>query len=185
MLPLLGSEKEAKEIAVSLLKEYEPVFETAFLNAYRAKLGLISKTKEDDPLIHSLLSQMHQSGVDYTNFFRRLSQFQSATDHGNVRDQFIDINAFDLWSQQYSQRIADDKADNRARQSLMRQTNPKFVLRNYLAQQAIEQAEAGDYAEIDRLLLILQSPYDEHDEFNHYTSPPPDDSKGIPLSCSS
>jgi uncharacterized protein YdiU (UPF0061 family) len=185
MLPLLGAEQEAKEIAVTLLKEYEPIFETTFINAYRAKLGLISEAEDDPQLIQSLLSQMHQSQVDYTNFFRDLSQFQSATEHGNLRDQFMDIKAFDNWSQQYSQRLTEDEADSQTRQNLMRKTNPKFVLRNYLAQQAIEQAETGDYAEIDRLLLILQSPYDEHDAFSQYTTPPPAQSKGIPLSCSS
>ena len=67
----------------------------------------------------------------------------------------------------------------------MKQINPKFILRNYLAQQAIEQAEAGHYAEINKLMTVLQMPYDEHPEYEHYAALPPDWGKKLEVSCSS
>jgi uncharacterized protein YdiU (UPF0061 family) len=60
------------------------------------------------------------------------------------------------------------------RQQQMQATNPKYILRNYLAQIAIEKAEKGDFSEIDTLLMLLQNPYDEHPNHEHYADLPPD-----------
>jgi uncharacterized protein YdiU (UPF0061 family) len=67
----------------------------------------------------------------------------------------------------------------------MRQVNPKYILRNYLAQQAIEQAEAGDYREIERLLELLHNPYDDQPQFESYAATAPEWSKSLSVSCSS
>jgi uncharacterized protein YdiU (UPF0061 family) len=64
--------------------------------------------------------------------------------------------------------------------------NPKFILRNYLLQQAIVQAEAGDFLEVDRLFKVMNKPFDEHPELEaHYTQPPPAWAKSLCISCSS
>jgi uncharacterized protein YdiU (UPF0061 family) len=67
----------------------------------------------------------------------------------------------------------------------MRATNPKYILRNYLAQQAIAAAERGDYSEIETLDKLLQKPFDEQAEFGSYAQAPPDWARHIELSCSS
>ncbi len=67
----------------------------------------------------------------------------------------------------------------------MRRSNPKYILRNYLAQKAIERAEQGDYSETERLLRLLQSPYDEQPEMDRYAAEPPDWGRHIEVSCSS
>lgn len=67
----------------------------------------------------------------------------------------------------------------------MKATNPKFILRNYLAQQAIEKAEQGDYSELDNLMTVLSAPYDEHPELDRYADLPPDWGKKLEISCSS
>ena len=67
----------------------------------------------------------------------------------------------------------------------MRAVNPKFVLRNYLAQAAIERAEGGDYGEIERLLALLSRPFDEQPEMQVYAAPPPEWGRRIVVSCSS
>jgi hypothetical protein len=67
----------------------------------------------------------------------------------------------------------------------MLRTNPKYILRNYLAQAAIEKAQAKDFSEVDRLFTILRSPFDEHPGMEHYTAPPPDWARNIQVSCSS
>jgi uncharacterized protein YdiU (UPF0061 family) len=67
----------------------------------------------------------------------------------------------------------------------MLRTNPKFVLRNHLAEVAIRQAQAGDYSEIDRLLYLLHSPFDEHPGMDAWADFPPDWASQLHISCSS
>ena len=67
----------------------------------------------------------------------------------------------------------------------MRAVNPKFILRNYLAQIAIRQAEAGDFSEVDRLMRLLQSPFAEWPEWESYADLPPDWGRKLEISCSS
>ena len=71
------------------------------------------------------------------------------------------------------------------RQQQMQATNPKYILRNYLAQIAIEKAEKGDFSEIDTLLMLVQNPYDEHPNYEHYANIPPDWEQHLEISCSS
>ena len=67
----------------------------------------------------------------------------------------------------------------------MRKANPKYILRNYLAQTAIQKAEAGDYSEVDRLMTVLQSPFEEWPAFESYAALPPDWGRKMEISCSS
>ena len=67
----------------------------------------------------------------------------------------------------------------------MRAVNPKYILRNYLAQNAIEQAESGDFDEVTRLVHLLQQPYDDQPEFGQYADLSPDWARHLDLSCSS
>ena len=67
----------------------------------------------------------------------------------------------------------------------MRAANPKYVLRNWLAEAAIRRARAGDYAEIDRVLRCLRHPFDEQPEFSALAAPAPDWARGLEVSCSS
>ena len=67
----------------------------------------------------------------------------------------------------------------------MNQTNPKYVLRNYLAQVAIEKAQNKDFTEVERLLAVLQRPYDEQPEHEQYAALPPDWASHLEVSCSS
>jgi uncharacterized protein YdiU (UPF0061 family) len=71
------------------------------------------------------------------------------------------------------------------RQQQMQAINPKFILRNYLAQIAIEKAEKGDFSELDTLLMLLQSPFAEHPDYERYADLPPDWGHDLEISCSS
>ena len=84
--------------------------------------------------------------------------------------------------------LARLEADNVVRESRRRQmlaVNPKYILRNYLAQQAIERAEAGDFREVESLHDLLQKPFDEQPDFEDYAAEPPDWARHLDLSCSS
>jgi len=82
-------------------------------------------------------------------------------------------------------RLKLEHSDDTARKLSMDRVNPKYVLRNYLAQTAIEKAQQKDFSEVQRLLHILQRPYDEQPEHDDYAKLPPDWAATIEVSCSS
>ena len=124
--------------------------------------------------------------TDYTIFFRSLSECIGTGDITSCRDLFIDREAFDRWYEVYSERVQREGLSPDARSERMKQVNPKFILRNYMAETAIRKAQDhADYSEIDSLMKILRTPYDEHPEHEHYAGHPPEWAQQIEVSCSS
>ena len=188
MLPLFDERLEAgAEWANAALGDYRSVFNEQYQMRMHAKLGLRDTRQEDAALLRRLLDLLAENHVDYTNFFRALGRFDSAADARNseLRDMFIDRPAFDAWTVDYRTRLLAEQSNDDARRRAMERTNPKFILRNYLAQQAIADAERGDYTEIEHLLQLLQNPFDEHHGQERYTAPPPDWGRQLAISCSS
>ncbi|MFZ5660218.1 MAG: protein adenylyltransferase SelO [Pseudomonadota bacterium] len=176
------------EAAREALGRYGPAYATHYVELMCAKLGLRDHTREDIPLVTDLLQLLHASQVDYTGFFRALGGFSTETAAANapLRDLFIDRVAFDAWAARYRTRLLADGSPDGERKARMARVNPKYVLRNYLAQIAIDRAvEARDYSEIDRLLALLRRPYDEQPDMQAYAAPPPDWAQHIQVSCSS
>jgi hypothetical protein len=98
----------------------------------------------------------------------------------------VDREAFDHWAQKYRNRLKLENTQDSERKTQMDGVNPKYVLRNYLAQVAILKAvEERDFSEIDRLLFLLKSPFHEHPEMEHYADLPPDWARHIQVGCSS
>ncbi|WP_028534848.1 protein adenylyltransferase SelO [Paludibacterium yongneupense] len=170
----------------SALDEYEGLFRTAWLARMRAKLGLDVEHEDDGALIERLLSALESANADFTVFFRRLCDF-AATGSVAVFDGVPDDGtAFYGWLEQYRERLELDGGVCMRRACAMRRVNPCYVLRNHLAQRAIEAArDARDYGEIERLARCLAHPYDESAEFADYAVPPPRDMPAVALSCSS
>ena len=102
-----------------------------------------------------------------------------------LRDDFIDRAAFDSWYSRYRARLRQEQIDDAQRQQAMRAVNPKYILRNYLAQLAIDQAEKDDIQPLQRLHQALQQPFTEQPEFNDLAALPPDWGKHLEISCSS
>jgi uncharacterized protein YdiU (UPF0061 family) len=102
-----------------------------------------------------------------------------------VRDLFLDREAFDAWAGRYSERLRAEASDDVERAARMNRVNPKFVLRNHLAELAIQRARDGDFSEVQRLLKVLQRPYDEQPEHAAYADFPPDWAQHLEVSCSS
>ena len=102
-----------------------------------------------------------------------------------LRDLFIERTAFDAWAEAYRARLRAENSDDSARKLAMDQVNPKYVLRNYMAQVAIEKAQNKDFSEVERLLALLERPFDEQPENEHYADFPPDWSNQLSVSCSS
>ena len=101
----------------------------------------------------------------------------------NKRDNYR--AAFDQWARRYRSRLTAENSDDDVRRLAMHAVNPKYVLRNYLAQTAIERAQAKDFSELARLHQVLQKPFDEQPEFAHYAALPPDWASHLEVSCSS
>ena len=171
------------EQLVDCLKQYEPEFLGHYRQIMANKIGLEAYQAQDESLINDLLALMEQDRVDYSLLFRKLCDFSPSNE--SIRDYFIDRDKFDLWANAYRKRLAKESTTEAARAKNMRAINPKYILRNYMAQTAIESAQEGDYSEVNRLLKILHSPFDEHPDAEEYTGLPPDWASDISVSCSS
>ena len=177
LTPLIDAEK-----CNAALARYEGAFLEKHAALMRAKLGLAQAMGGDDTLVSDLLGLLAEHGTDYTIFFRALSS--DSTDA--ARDLMANRSAFDAWATRYASRLAAESSNHTDRHARMKAVNPKYVLRNHLAQVAIEKAEQHkDFSEIDRLLALLQHPFDEQPDFETYAAPPPDWAKDIAVSCSS
>lgn len=174
-----------KEDIMAALQRYEGILVDYYYQGMKTKLGLTTDEAEDNDLAFKLLDILMKNNMDYTRSFRALSHVQKTDTTCSLRDDCLDRATFDLWFDQYRARLLRDPLTDEQRQQQMRAINPKFILRNYLAQTAIEKAEKGDFSELDTLLLLLQSPYDEHPEFERYADLPPDWGQHLEISCSS
>jgi uncharacterized protein YdiU (UPF0061 family) len=187
LLPLLPD----TDAALAALAAFEPVVQQAQLAAMRAKLGLRplrpQAPEPDQALADELLQLMARERTDYTITFRRLADFGSegAAPGAGVRDLFVDRAAFDAWARRYAARLQAEDSVASERSARMRLANPKFVLRNHLAQAAIERAVGGDFSEVQRLLGVLQRPFDEQPEHEADAGFPPDWAQHLEVSCSS
>jgi uncharacterized protein YdiU (UPF0061 family) len=183
LLPLIGD----SDAALAALEPYKTVFPAALLAAMRAKLGLRDDRPEDRELVDDLLKCMAADRADFTITFRRLAGFNTAEGAANgvLRDLFIDRDAFDAWALRYAGRLRAEHSDDRLRALRMNAVNPKYVLRNHLAEAAIRQAREGDFSEVQRLLKVLQRPFDEQPEADADASFPPDWAQHLEISCSS
>lgn len=190
MLPLFDETdgEAAAERARDVLAGYEPEFVQAYADGLRAKLGLREWSVGDEVLAQRLLDLMAAGAVDYTNLFRDLARLpvgQRAGAETTLRERFADPGGFDAWAADYRARLRSEAGDDEARRRSMDAVNPRYVLRNFLAQRAIDRAEQGDYSEIERLLQLLSRPFDEQPSMAAYADEPPDWGRRLAVSCSS
>ena len=179
LLPLI----EDQDTALAALESYKTVFPDAFMARMHKKLGLTQAQDSSEALVEPLLQFLAQNAVDYTIFWRRLSHAVAEGQFEPVRDLFADRAAIDAWLLSYSELLAlEDKA---LTADLMLNSNPKFVLRNHLGEQAIRAAKGGDFSELATLQRLLERPFDEHPGHEAYADFPPDWASSISISCSS
>ncbi|KAM3324506.1 protein adenylyltransferase SelO [Capsicum chacoense] len=156
-----------------------------FMDDYQAimtkKLGLVKYNKQ---MIGDLLKHMAVDKVDYTNFFRLLSNIKAdATIPDNqllipLKAALLDIGmerkeAWTSWVKSYIQELSTSGVSDDERKASMNSVNPKYILRNYLCQSAIDAAEQGDFGEVRRLLEVMQRPFDEQPGMEKYARLPP------------
>ncbi|CAK4068840.1 MULTISPECIES: protein adenylyltransferase SelO [Vibrio] len=172
------------------LSQFEVTLGKKFSRLMRAKLGLNCKLEQDSQLFNAMFELLHQNRVDYTRFMRELSNLDTQPVH-NVSDLFIDREAANAWLELYLARCecevdeAGQAIPSTTRCEKMRQVNPKYILRNYLAQIAIDKAEQGDFSEVEALAELLKHPFDEQPDKDAYANLPPEWGKKMEISCSS
>lgn len=167
------------------LGHYEGELMRVWGEKMRAKLGLLTADANDNTLLNGLLSMMTAEHSDYTLTFRMLSETQQDESRSPLRDEFIDRDAFDRWYSDYRQRLLQDHASDAQRQAVMKAANPALVLRNYLAQQVIEEVENGETAALARLHNALQQPFSDAAVSAELRQRPPEWGKTLEVSCSS
>lgn len=183
LLPLIVEQ----ELALAALEPFKTLFPREFEQRMRAKLGLANggpeNSADDRMLIQDILLLLAKDQVDYSIFWRRLSHSVADAASEPVRDLFLDRSAFKSWWLRYEKRLSSVSPTQAS--SLMLQTNPKFVLRNHLAEQAIQSAKMKDFSLVDKLLTVLELPFEEHPDFSEFAAFPPDWAHSIEISCSS
>lgn len=190
MLPLVeleNSPEASQDLLRSALEDFPLLYAKEWQQIFRRKLGLQSEQDGDIQLIEQLLQAMHDSKVDFTSFFRKLSNLTKDAKPIEIiqRNEFVDRENIDQWFSNYINRLQLELLSDGDRKALMNQINPKYILRNHLAQVAIEKAQQNDFSEVDTLLKILSKPFDEQEAFDDYSKPPPLDMQRVAVSCSS
>lgn len=182
---------------------FDVAYEAAWLKTMREKLGLSNPEKGDQALFLQLLHLLQTHRADWTIFFRQLAKIDPLPENSAHADGKIIDRAFytdsepsndrtALWSdwlRAYRNRLNSDHLDRYERSTMMNNVNPKFVLRNHLAQEAIEAAEKDDLSKVKDLEEVLSDPYSEHSKLEHLSNGRPAWAQTHPhcsaLSCSS
>ncbi|MEP7156054.1 MAG: protein adenylyltransferase SelO [Betaproteobacteria bacterium] len=200
--PLVGDEAALR----AGLAVFEETFDTTARQMLADKLGWKAiDVAADQPLLVEMLQLLRHTEIDMTLFFRGLADVPveaAATDAMRVAPlaiAFYDAEIlqsnpafaerFMAWLRGYGKRVRHDAHDNEARRQTMNQANPKYVLRNYMAQLAIDAMAAGDASVLERMMTMLQRPFDEQPEFEEFAMRRPEWARHkagcSALSCSS
>lgn len=171
---------------------YAETYNKGFAQMMAAKIGLNAfEPDTDEALVSELQAILQLTETDMTLFYRGLADFQYLPDLGDTSDRVLmaplmesyyrpdelrndQTTRIGRWLREYNSRIARDRTPDADRRRKMNAVNPKYVLRNYLAQLAIDKAEEGDYSMVNDLLDTLRYPYDEQPDRQVYAEKRPD-----------
>ena len=168
LLPLIDPD-QAKAIAAAeqVLEQFNEAFQQHYEAIFSAKLGL-AEGESHGSFIKETLAIMAANSVDFTLFFRRLTQVATGEDEGPLLELFSNREAADVWLERWKNR--NNPADEAVRQ--MQRFNPIYIPRNHRIEQAIEQANLGYFTPFHELVDLLAHPFDEQPGFEHYELPP-------------
>ena len=193
-LAVIAADPEALNTGLGL---FNTTYTEEFQRTFAAKFGFATWRDNDAPLIEQALDLLQRAEVDMTLFFRTLADADPRSpDVNQFQRAFYDaakysanIAEYSAWLQRWARRIAEDGTPEAVRYARMTAVNPRYVLRNYLAQQAIDRAEQGDPSMIHELLNVLRDPYGEQPGKELFAQKRPEWARHKPgcsmLSCSS
>ena len=158
LLPFIADdETEATTAAQVVLNAFPEFYLNAYFERMRDKFGLSETQEEDEALMQEFLDLLETGRHDFTLAFRRLADISA--DGDEVAALFTFPESFNSWIERWQQRCAQESVDAAQRQAQMRSTNPAFIARNHLVEQAIAEAYAGDFSFFHRLHERLQQPF--------------------------
>nr|WP_294787905.1 YdiU family protein [uncultured Flavobacterium sp.] len=197
LYPLINEAAPLEKILESFITDFDVDYKNMFLS----KLGIFTSNDTDDKIVNGIEEILQLSETDMTMFFRNLSQIKK---DDSVEQAFEKIeNAFYLpaeitgntldawqkWLSVYLKRLNLEQFLDEERSAKMNLINPKYVLRNYMAQLAIDEADKGNYTLVDELFQLLKKPYDDQPEMQKWFAKRPDWARSkvgcSMLSCSS
>jgi uncharacterized protein YdiU (UPF0061 family) len=197
LYPLINEAEPLEKILESFINNYDTDYKNMILN----KLGITNSTDTANELIAHLESNLQLSETDMTIFYRNLSKIKKTDSPEkaieNIKDAFYQPNEIKdsilenwlLWFTHYLEKLNHELTSDEKRAAAMNAVNPKYVLRNYMAQLAIDEADKGDYSLLNELFLLLKKPYDEQPEHEKWFAKRPNWARSkvgcSMLSCSS
>ena len=195
LFPLINNEEGLKNIIHNFRNSYTE----KYLAMMKQKLGLF-ENNNDQALIYDLEKMLSSQGLDMTIFFRQLAEINSMINIADalnaIKSAFYNENGSDEalnetvgWLKKYILRIKAETINQEERVSRMNQVNPKYVLRNYMAQMVIDKTDQNDYTLLYELYEMLKNPYKDQPEYERWYAKRPDWAKEkvgcSMLSCSS
>ncbi|MDC0905273.1 YdiU family protein [Gammaproteobacteria bacterium] len=170
----------SEEAQGEILQTYEEIFQSTLAELFRKKLGLGQEESEDATLIQGLLDIMESEKLDYTNTFRNLTQALT-----NKITPELDSDLAKSWIVSFQERHTKEDLSVDKKLISMNQVNPKFILRNYMAQEAIDAAEDSNFSKLETLIVILTQPFEELKEHQKFANKSPAWAQDLEISCSS
>jgi uncharacterized protein YdiU (UPF0061 family) len=186
LLPLLSDdEAKAVNLAEDALTTFSALFQRAYQDGFRRKLGLVGEREGDPELIGALLEALSRDKVDFTLFFRRLSNAQlEGEGDAAVRAMFADAGIFEEWLTRWRLRLQCGPFDFRSTAAAMQAVNPAFIPRNHRVEAMISAAvERENFAPFEELLAVLSRPFDDQPEFLEYQNPPLEEERVLATFC--
>jgi protein adenylyltransferase len=177
LLPILEPEEGSESTAIASANEALAAFDLKFAAAraagLRRKLGLFREREGDAALAEDLMQRMATNSADFTLTFRRLCDAVAGPQGDEeVRNQFADAGAYDLWASEWRRRLEEEPVSAEARATAMRLASPAYIPRNHVVEAALDAAvERQDFQPFEDLLEILSHPYEERPDLERYVTP--------------
>lgn len=197
--PLLN--KKQTKAAGIILKGYVDIYKSKFMELFLQKLGFEnfkSYSEDEEQFLAVLFKVMEDTKADFTMTFRELSEIQLDKLYNQVKHDIIPEERWTLkvlanhdwfiqWLEMYMKKLSAEGISEVRRQTVMLKVNPRYILRNWIAQTAIEATEQGDFSEVNFVLSVLENPYslNKMAEEKGFATPPPKWARQLKVSCSS
>ena len=164
-------------------EEFGATYESEYLSLMYQKMGLFTHHEADIDLLKWMLGALESATIDFTAFFRKLSRYDG--DKSSILEMAVFQQPLKEWLETYDKRLEKESLSQREREEKMLKVNAKYILKNHILQEAINDAKEHNFQMIDDLLKVALSPFDEHEELEYLNKPTPIKAKNIKLSCSS
>ncbi len=178
LLPLIPKEELEK-----VLEGYAELYFNAFYAQMRARIALPGSGLEHRELIDQFLNLLAELGGDLNRAIRLLVEEQPLGDAIGIQEGAAD--AFSDWLVRYQEAKQTEPSSFNSRVETAKSKNPVYTLRNYMCQEAIRDAQDGDYRKVNDLLALVREPTKLSKSMAEYAGTPPDWAAGIMLTCSS